>query len=128
MSKRTVRLTESELKRIITESVKIVLRESAWNNEQFESYMNEIAAIDPDVTEGWSPDFEQYPELRNTRAYKMAYKHVDRMDWYINGDIDIDDYDLHELSSDAERDTSIPRDVLYQAMVDYLEQELGYEV
>ena len=126
--KQRIRLSESSLKRMIKESVRQVLRESAWNNKQFESYMNEIAAIDPDVTEGWSPDFEQYPELRNTRAYKMAYKHANRMDWYINGDIDIDDYDLHELSSDAERDTSIPRDVLYQAMVDYLNQELGYEV
>lgn len=124
--KQRIRLTESDLHRMIKESVRQVLRESSWNNNQFEAYMDEIAVIDPDVREGWGPDFDAYPELRNTKAYKIAYKYARKMDWYVHGDLDVDQNDIRELAFDAERETSIPRDILYQAMVDYLEQELGY--
>ena len=125
MAKKLIRLTESDLHRIIKESVKKVIKES--NETEF--YRKEIASIDPDTENGWGPDFESYPELRNTTAYKKAYRYADEMDWYVNDDnINVDYNDIENLAFDAERSTHIPKDILCQAMIDYLNNELGYEL
>jgi hypothetical protein len=121
--KQTIRLTESELHNIIKESVKKILKE---NTNLYDVYQREIISIDPDA-ERFGPDFEEHPELRETKAYKDAYKYADEMDWYIHGRLHVDYRDINELSFDAERETKIPRNILYQAMIDYLTNELGYD-
>ena len=119
------KLHEGDLHRIIKESVNKVIKES----NEIEFYRKEIASIDPDTANGWDPDFEEHPELRKTTAYKKAYRYADEMDWYVNGDdINVDYYDIQDLASDAEYITHIPKDILFRAMIDYLNNELGYEV
>jgi hypothetical protein len=50
------------------------------------------------------------------------------MDWHIDGDIDVDYYEIVDLASDAEITTNISKEVLIQAMIDYLSNAFGYEV
>ena len=160
MRKNRIRLTESDLHRIVKESVKRVLNEvstdtlhnayqksqdltkklpnlsrdpkvqrkfrqkHAFGNELEKRHSNEISAIDPQ----WGGDFNEHPELRNTKAYKMAYDYVSDFDWFVNGDIDLDMWGVHDLASDVELDTKIPSSIASQAIVDYLRNEFGYEV
>ena len=162
--KRTIRLAESELHRIVKESVKRALNEvstdtlhnayqksqgltmklpnvthdpkvqrkfrqkHAFGNELRKRHSNEISAIDPDTAQGYEADFHEHPELRNTKAYKMAYDYIDDFDWFVNGDIDLDWWGVHDLASDVEADTQIPSSIASQAIVDYLRNEFGYEV
>ena len=158
--KRITRLTESDLHRIVRESVKRVLNEvstdtlhnayqksqdltkklpnlsrdpkvqrrfrqkHAFGNELGKRHSNEISAIDPD----YGGDFHNHPELRNTKAYKMAYDYIDDFDWFVNGDIDLDWWGVHDLASDVEFNTQIPSSIASQAIVDYLSNEFGYEI
>ena len=158
--KRITRLTESDLHRIVRESVKRVLNEvstdtlhnayqkskdltnkwpnlsrdpkvqrrfrqkHAFGNELEKRHNNEISAIDPD----YGGDFHNHPELRNTKAYKMAYDYIDDFDWFVNGDIDLDWWGVHDLASDVELNTQIPQSIALQAIIDYLYNEFGYEV
>ena len=160
MKKNRIRLTESDLHRIVKESVKRVLNEvstdtlhnayqksqdltkklpnlsrdpkvqrkfrqkHAFGNELEKRHSNEISAIDPQ----WGGDFNEHPELRNTKAYKMAYDYVSDFDWFINGDIDLDMWGVQDLASDVEANTQIPSSIASQAIVDYLRNEFGYEV
>lgn len=160
MRKNRIRLTESDLHRIVKESVKRVLNEvstdtlhnayqksqdltkklpnlsrdpkvqrkfrqkHAFGNELEKRHSNEISAIDPQ----WGGDFNEHPELRNTKAYKMAYDYVSDFDWFINGDIDLDMWGVQDLASDVEANTQIPSSIASQAIVDYLRNEFGYEV
>ena len=160
MKKNRIRLTESDLHRIVKESVKRVLNEvstdtlhnayqksqdltnklpnfsddpkvqrrfrqkHAFGNELEKRHSNEISAIDPQ----WGGDFNEHPELRNTKAYKMAYDYVSDFDWFINGDIDLDWWGVQDLASDVELDTQIPSSIALQAIIDYLRNEFGYEV
>ena len=162
--KQIIKLRESELKRIITESVKRVLNEVStdtlhnayqksqnltkkmpvlsddpkirrrfkqkhtFGDELAKRHSNEISAIDPDTTQGYGADFYEHPELRNTKAYKTAYDWVSDFDCFVNGDIDLDRWGLHDLASDVENDTQIPSSIAAQAIVDYLRNEFGYEV
>ena len=162
--KRITRLTESDLHRIVRESVKRVLNEvstdtlhnayqksqdltkklpnlsdnpkvqrrfrqkHAFGDELGKRHSNEISAIDPDTTQGYGADFYEHPELRNTKAYKMAYDYVSDFDWFINGDIDLDMWGVQDLASDVEANTQIPSSIASQAIVDYLRNEFGYEV
>ena len=162
--KRITRLTESDLHRIVKESVKRVLNEvstdtlhnayqksqdltkkmpvlsddpkvqrrfrqkHAFGDELGKRHSNEISAIDPDTTQGYEADFYEHPELRNTKAYKMAYDYVSDFDWFINGDIDLDSWGVQDLASDVEANTQIPSSIASQAIVDYLRNEFGYEV
>ena len=158
--KRITRLTESDLHRIVRESVKRVLNEvstdtlhnayqksqdltnklpnlsrdpkvqrkfrqkHAFGNELEKRHSNEISAIDPD----YGGDFHNHPELSNTKAYKMAYDYIDDFDWFVNGDIDLDWWGVHDLASDVELATQIPSSIALQAIIDYLRNEFGYEV
>ena len=158
--KRITRLTESDLHRIVRESVKRVLNEvstdtlhnayqkskdltnklpnlsrdpkvqrrfrqkHAFGNELEKRHSSEISAIDPQ----WGGDFNEHPELRNTKAYKMAYDYIDDFDWFVNGDIDLDMWGVQDLASDVEANTQIPSNIASQAIVDYLRNEFGYEV
>ena len=160
MRKNRIRLTESDLHRIVKESVKRVLNEvstdtlhnayqkskdltnklpnlsrdpkvqrrfrqkHAFGNELEKRHGNEISAIDPQ----WGGDFNKHPELRNTKAYKMAYDYIDDFDWFVNGDIDLDWWGVHDLASDVELATQIPSSIALQAIIDYLRNEFGYEV
>lgn len=160
MRKNRIRLTESDLHRIVKESVKRVLNEvstdtlhnayqksqdltkklpnlsrdpkvqrkfrqkHAFGNELEKRHSNEISAIDPQ----WGGDFNEHPELRNTKAYKMAYDYVSDFDWFVNGDIDLDMWGVQDLASDVEANTQIPQSIASQAIVDYLRNEFGYEV
>lgn len=160
MKKNRIRLTESDLHRIVKESVKRVLNEvstdtlhnayqksqdltkklpnlsrdpkvqrkfrqkHAFGDELAKRHGNEISAIDPQ----WGGDFNEHPELRNTKAYKMAYDYVSDFDWFINGDIDLDMWGVQDLASDVEANTQIPSNIASQAIVDYLRNEFGYEV
>ena len=160
MKKNRIRLTESDLHRIVKESVKRVLNEvstdtlhnayqksqdltkklpnlsrdpkvqrkfrqkHAFGNELEKRHSNEISAIDPQ----WGGDFNEHPELRNTKAYKMAYDYVSDFDWFVNGDIDLDMWGVQDLASDVEANTQIPQSIASQAIVDYLRNEFGYEV
>lgn len=162
--KRTIRLTESDLHRIVKESVKRALNEvstdtlhnayqksqkltnklpnvtrdpkvlrryrqkQAFGDELEKRHRNEISAIDPDTAEGYAADFYEHPELRNTKAYKMAYDYIDDFDWFVNGDIDLDMWGVNDLASDVESETQIPASIASQAIVDYLRNEFGYEV
>ena len=162
--KRITRLTESDLHRIVRESVKRVLnavstdtlhnayqksqdltkklpnlsdnpkvqrrfrQKHAFGDELGKRHSNEISAIDPDTTQGYGADFYEHPELRNTKAYKMAYDYVSDFDWFINGDIDLDMWGVQDLASDVEANTQIPSSIASQAIVDYLRNEFGYEV
>ena len=162
--KRRIRLTESDLHRIVRESVKRALNEvstdtlhnayqksqaltfklpnssrdpkvqrkfrqkHAFGNELEKRHRQEISAIDPDTAEGYAADFVEHPELRNTKAYKMAYNYIDDFDWFVNGDIDLDWWGVHDLASDVESDTQIPSSIAAQAIIDYLRNEFGYEV
>ena len=80
------------------------------------------------VKQGYNADFNDHPELRSTKAYKMAYKYVDGFDWFVNGDIELSMWDVDDLASDVENETGIPTSVAAQAIVDYLSNEFGYEV
>lgn len=60
--------------------------------------------------------------------YERAYKYADTMDWYVHGDINVNADDIYDLAWDAQTETNIPQDILAQAMIDYLKNELGYEV
>ena len=160
MNKNRIRLTESDLHRIVKESVKRVLNEVStdtlhnayqksqdltkklpnlsrdpkvqrrfrqkhtFGDELAKRHGNEISAIDPQ----WGGDFNEHPELRNTKAYKMAYDYVSDFDWFINGDIDLDMWGVQDLASDVELDTQIPSSIALQAIIDYLYNEFGYEV
>lgn len=160
MRKNRIRLTESDLHRIVKESVKRVLNEvstdtlhnayqksqdltkklpnlssdpkvqrkfrqkHAFGNELEKRHSNEISAIDPQ----WGGDFNEHPELRNTKAYKMAYDYVSDFDWFINGDIDLDWQGANDLAYDVYSDTQIPQSIALQAIIDYLRNEFGYEV
>lgn len=160
MKKNSIRLTESDLHRIVKESVKRVLNEvstdtlhnayqksqdltkklpnlsrdpkvqrkfrqkHAFGNELEKRHSNEISAIDPQ----WGGDFNEHPELRNTKAYKMAYDYIDNFDWFVNGDLNLSIWDVHDLASDVELATQIPSSIVSQAIVDYLRNEFGYEV
>ena len=162
--KRRIRLTESDLHRIVKKSVNRVLNEVStdtlhnayqksqkltkrmpvlsddpkirrrfrqkhtFGDELAKRHSNEISAIDPDTTQGYGADFYEHPELRNTKAYKMAYNYVSDFDWFVNGDIDLDTWSLHDLASDVEADTQIPSSIALQAIVDYMRNEFGYEV
>ena len=162
--KRTIRLTESDLRNIVKESVKRVLNEvstdtlhnayqksqkltrklpnlsddpkvqrrfrqkHAFGNELGKRHSDEISAIDPDTAEGWGADFDEHPELRNTKAYKMAYDYVSDFDWFINGDLNLSIWDVYDLASDVEVATQIPSSIASQAIVDYLRNEFGYEI
>ena len=96
----------------------------AFGNELGKRHSNEISAIDTD----YGGDFHNHPELRNTKAYKMAYDYIDDFDWFVNGDIDLDWWGVHDLASDVEFNTQIPSSIASQAIVDYLRNEFGYEV
>jgi len=100
----------------------------AFADELDKRHSNEISAIDPDTTQGYGADFYEHPELRNTKAYKMAYDYVSDFDWFVNGDIDLDAWSLHDLALDVESDTRIPSSIAEQAIVDYLRNEFGYKV
>lgn len=164
MRKNRIRLTESDLHRIVKESVKRVLNEvstdtlhnayqksqkltdklpnlsddpkvqrkfrqkHAFGNELEKRHSNEISAIDPDTAEGWGADFDEHPELRNTKAYKMAYNYVDDFDWFVNGDLHLSMWDADDLAYDVYSDTGIPQSIALQAIVDYLYNEFGYEI
>ena len=160
MRKNRIRLTESQLHKLIKESVKRVLNEvstdtlhnayqksqdltkklpnlsddpkvqrkfrqkHAFGNELEKRHSNEISAIDPQ----WGGDFNEHPELRNTKAYKMAYDYVSDFDWFVNGDIDLDWQSANDLAYDVYSDTQIPQSIALQAIIDYLYNEFGYEV
>ena len=49
------------------------------NSNEIEFYRKEIASIDLDTENGWSPDFEEYLELRKTTAYNKAYRYKERL-------------------------------------------------
>ena len=63
-----------------------------------------------------------------TSEYESAYNYADKMDWFIDGDINVDYYDIVDLASDASYITGIDEEILIQAMIDYLKDELGYEI
>ena len=162
--KRITRLTESDLHKIVRESVKRVLNEvstdtlhnayqksqkltnklpnfsddpkvqrrfrqkHAFGDELEKRHSNEISAIDPDTAEGWGADFDEHPELRNTKAYKMAYDYIDDFDWFVNGDLNLSTWDVYDLASDVELATQIPSSIASQAIVDYLYNKFGYEI
>ena len=67
-------------------------------------------------------------ETKKSIDYQLAYKYAETMDWHIDGDINVDYYDIIDLAADAAMTTKLPEDVLIEAMVDYLRNELGYEV
>ena len=96
----------------------------AFGNELGKRHSNEISAIDPD----YGGDFHNHPELRNTKAYKMAYDYVSNFDWFINGDLNLSIWDVDDLASDVEFNTQIPSSIASQAIVDYLYNEFGYEI
>ena len=96
----------------------------AFGNELGKRHSNEISAIDPQ----WGGDFNGHPELRNTKAYKMAYDYVSDFDWFINGDLNLSIWDVDDLASDVEFNTQIPSSIASQAIVDYLYNEFGYEI
>lgn len=74
-------------------------------------------------------DFNGHPELRNTKAYKMAYDYVSDFDWFVNGDdLNLSMWDADDLASDVELNTQIPQSIALQAIIDYLYNEFGYEV
>lgn len=100
----------------------------AFGDELAKRHGNEISTIDPMVKQGYNADFNDHPELRSTKAYKMAYKYVDGFDWFVNGDIELSMWDVDDLASDVENETGIPTSVAAQAIVDYLSNEFGYEV
>lgn len=156
--KKIKRLTESDIHRIVNESVKRILNEVStdtlhnayqkskkltqtlpntsndpnirrrfgqkhrFGNELEKRHNNEISAIDPNT------DFNEHPELRNTKAYKMAYDYISDFDWFINGDLNLDMWDVYDLASDVEDETKIPSSIAAQAIVDYLDNEFGYNV
>jgi hypothetical protein len=66
--------------------------------------------------------------MKNSKEYQMAYEYAETMDWHIDGDIDVDYYEIVDLASDAEITTNISKEVLIQAMIDYLSNAFGYEV
>ena len=100
----------------------------AFGNELAKRYSNEISAIDPDTAQGFGADFNEHPELRNTKAYKIAYDYINDFDWFVNGDLNLDLWDIHDLASDVEFETQIPSSVASQAIVDYLRNEFDYEI
>ena len=103
-------------------------QKNAFGNELAKRHNNELSKIDPMVKQGYNANFTDHPELRNTKAYKMAYEYIDDFDWFVNGDIDLDWWDVHDAASQAANETGIPISVFEQAIVDYLSNEFGYEI
>ena len=58
----------------------------------------------------------------------MAYDFLVDFDWFVNGDIDLDRWGVEDLASEVELDTQIPSSIVFQAIIDYLRNEFGYEV
>ncbi len=161
--KKRIRLTESDLHRIVNRSVKRVLNEistdtlhnaldksnkmtrgmpnlsndpkvtrrfrqkHSFGDELKKRHRDEISAIDPDTKRGYNADFDEHPELRNTKAYQLARDYVEDFDWYVNGKINLDWFDVEDLASDVEWDTKIPRSIAFQAIVDCL-NDMGYDI
>ena len=96
--KKTIRLTESELKHIIMENVKKVLRESKkrinenegdWFNEEDEGYIGRTAAYYEDEDDSiYSPDYWTYDTNPNSNdfageVYKLTDEGKDELNYWL---------------------------------------------
>lgn len=70
MSKNTIRLTESELKKVITESVKRILKENNYSLSGEEKYPQ----YNHDADRWWKLEFESNPEAAAKKAQSMISK------------------------------------------------------
>lgn len=68
--KNTIRLTESELKKIITESVKIILKEDNYTLSGVEKYPQ----YNHDANHWWKTEFEFNPEAAAKKAQWVISK------------------------------------------------------
>lgn len=73
MSRRTVRLTESELKNIITESMKNIISELDWR-----TYANASKKAEKFVDDNWEPDFRYFDKLVADNGLRKRCNKYDR--------------------------------------------------
>lgn len=141
--KRRIRLTESDLNRIVNRSVKRVLRESSnsmitrafqksgypyhHKDDEFQSRKNRQHSLfgqeldnryknqfyDED---GFFNDMSEN-EIRQTEAYKIAYETIE--DYSIEGEWDENGIDERETVSDVAEYTRIPDRVIWVALDDW---------
>ena len=105
--KKLVRLTESDIHKIVRESVKRVLREASGSLDS--GYSNQFMDND-----GFYKDMGD-DEIRNTKAYKIAYEMLDDYA-YERGDEPMDEW---ETCHDIMEHTRIPQNIVWFAISDW---------